>query len=416
MTISVKLSDVVAPHFSEVHKAIKNNDYFEYVLKGGRGSTKSSFIAIEIILLLKRNPNVHALATRQIKDTLKDSVFAQLVWAIDTLSLSHEFKTTISPLEIVYLPTKQKIYFRGADDPFKIKSIKPPFGYIGILWEEELDQFKGDDAVRSIEQSALRGGDVAWLFKSFNPPKSNNNWANQYILTEKSNRLVHHSTFQDVPEKWLGKIFVEEAEFLKELNPKAYEHEYLGIANGTGGNVFENVTIRTITDEEIQQFDRIYFGLDFGWYPDPTAFTKCYYNPSQRKLYILDEYVCNKQSNKQIYDALIDGKITSQDEIICDSSEPKSVADLRSYGLRAVSAEKGAGSVERSMKWLQNLTEIVIDNKRAPESAKEFLNYEWERNKDGDIISGYPDADNHCIDSIRYATNRIWKKKGANGC
>ena len=412
-TISIRLSEIIASHFSDVHKAIKNNEYMEYVLKGGRGSTKSSFIAVEVVLLIKQNPKIHALITRQVKDTLKDSVYAQIVWAIDTLSLSHEFKCTKSPLEIVYRPTGQTIYFRGADDPFKIKSIKPPFGYIGILWEEELDQFKGEEATRSIEQSALRGGDKAWLFKSFNPPKTNSNWANKYSLIEKPNRLVHHSTYQDVPSEWLGKIFIEEAEFLKDINPKAYEHEYLGIANGTGGSIFENVTVRPITDEEISQFDRIYHGLDFGWYPDPAAYTKSHYHASGRKLFIFDEFGCNKQSNRQIYESLTSEKnLSHSEEIICDSAEPKSVADLRSYGLRAVGAEKGPGSVDRSMKWLQGLTEIIIDPRRCPEAAKEFLNYEWEKNKQGEIITGYPDADNHYIDSIRYATNRIWRKKG----
>ena len=113
MTTSIRLSEIIAPHFSSVHKSIKNNEYMEYVLKGGRGSTKSSFIAVEVVLLIKQNPKIHALITRQVKDTLKDSVYAQIVWAIDTLSLSHEFKCTKSPLEIIYRPTGQTIYFRG---------------------------------------------------------------------------------------------------------------------------------------------------------------------------------------------------------------------------------------------------------------------------------------------------------------
>lgn len=135
--------------------------------------------------------------------------------------------------------------------------------------------------MRSIEQSAIRGGDDAFIFKTFNPPKTQNNWANKYIKIPKENQFQLHTTYENVPKKWLGKTFLEEAEHLKTVNPTTYEHEYLGIANGNGGNIFENVTVREITDEEIRVFDRIYYGVDWGWFPDPWAFNKMYYNSLQ---------------------------------------------------------------------------------------------------------------------------------------
>lgn len=405
-------ANLIAPAFSSVLFDIQEHEHSEYVLPGGRGSTKSSFISLNIVDLIMRYENMHACVMRQVGDTMRSTVYQQVLWAISALGLDGEFNCTVSPLEITRIKTGQKIYFRGADDPGKIKSIKVPFGYIGIVWFEELDQFSGEEAVRKIEQSVIRGGDVAYKFKSFNPPKSAQNWANKHLKVPRDDRLVTESTYLTVPKKWLGKPFLDDAEFLKETNPTAYENEYLGVVNGTGGNVFDNVKIREITDEEIKTFDRIYCGVDWGWYPDPFAFTKMTYIASQHKLIIFDEYRCNKQSNEQTANALKEKGITANDLIICDSAEMKSIGDYRAFGLLARAAEKGPGSVDYSMKWLQSLNEIVIDNKRCPETAKEFLDYEYERDKEGNVISGYPDKNNHSIDSVRYATNMIWKRRG----
>lgn len=404
--------NVISPAFVEALHKFEENIFTEYVFSGGRGSTKSSFISLKIIELIKNNPELNAVIVRQVANTLRDSVFAQIQWAIESLELTEEFKCTYSPLEITYKPTGQKIYFRGADEPTKLKGIKVKSGYLGILWFEELDQFKGPEAVRTIEQSVVRGGDKAYIFKSFNPPKTANNWANKYVKVPKKNRYFNHSNYTQVPKKWLGKAFIEEAEHLKEINPKSYEHEYLGIANGNGGNVFDNVIIRQITDEEISEFDRIYMGVDWGWFPDPWTWNKMYYNPSQNKLYIFDEARENKKSNKDTYEILVNEKgVTPADIITCDSAEKKSIQDYKNYGLSARGARKGPGSVDYSMKWLVSLNEIVIDNIRCPYTATEFLEYEYERTKDGEVISGYPDKNNHHIDAVRYALEHIINDK-----
>ena len=405
-------ASMIAPVFAPVLFDIRDHRHTEYVFPGGRGSTKSSFISLNVIDLIMTNPEMHAVVMRQVADTMRGSVYQQILWAIDALGLTDEFHATVSPMEITRKSTGQKIYFRGADDPGKVKSIKVPFGYIGILWLEELDQFTGPESVRKIEQSVIRGGDVAYIFKSFNPPKTVSNWANKYTKIPKESRLVTYSTYKDVPEKWLGKPFLEEAEFLKEVNPDAYENEYLGVANGSGGSVFDNVTIRQITDAEISQFDHVLNGVDWGWYPDLYAFVRVHYDVARLTLYIWQEYTCNKKSNRQTADQLMQMGITGSDVITCDSAEEKSVGDYKSYGLFARSADKGPGSREYSYKWLQSLKEIVIDNVRCPVAAEEFMNYEYERDKDGNVISGYPDGDDHCIDAVRYATNRIWKRRG----
>lgn len=406
-------STMIAPAFAKTVFDIENGEYLEYVFPGGRGSTKSSFVSLEVIDQIMKNENMHAVVMRQVADTLRTSVYQQVLWAISALDLEDEFHCTVSPLEITRKSTGQKIYFRGADDPNKIKSIKVPFGYIGILWLEELDQFTGPEAVRKIEQSVIRGGDKAYIFKSFNPPKTANNWANKYIKIPKATRKVVESTYLDVPKQWLGKPFIDEAEFLKEVNPDAYENEYMGVANGNGGNVFDNVQIRAITDEEINRFDRLYNGVDWGWFPDPWAFNRMYYDAARRDLYIFDEAHENKKSNQETAKILKEKhNIKPNDKVTCDSAEEKSVSDYKSYGLFARGAIKGPGSVEYSMKWLQSLHSIIIDNARCPHTAEEFLDYEYERDKDDNIISGYPDKDNHHIDAVRYAMEEVWRRRG----
>lgn len=399
---------VIGKAFVDINRQIKPN--IAYVFEGGRGGLKSSFIAFKIVELLKNNPMMHACITRQVAGTLKDSVYAQMKWAINELGLEEEFDFKVSPLEITYKKTGQIIYFRGLDDETKLKSIKPPFGYIGILWKEEKDQMKGAAQERSVNQSVLRGGDVSYDFSSYNPPKSKSAWVNKEKEIPNEKRVIHHSTYLDAPREWLGTKFVEDAEHLKEINPEAYDHEYLGIPNGNGGNVFEYLEIRTITDEEIATFDRIMAGVDFGWYPDQYCYLRTYYDSARQKIYLIDELYVNKWSNAQTGQWIID-KGYDDYTFICDSAEPKSVNDYRDMGLPARGAVKGAGSVEYGFKFLQTKT-IVIDPARTPNAYKEITQYEYERDKDGNVISGYPDGEDHAISALRYAYEPLFNKRG----
>ena len=409
---TIRLSEILAPSFQDVHKALKSGEANNFVLKGGRGSTQSSLVSIEMILQLIKHPDIHAVVMRKVANTMRTTVFAQYVWAYTTLGLYDKFKATVSPMEIIYKPTGQKIMFFGADDPGKIKSIKVPFGYIGLLHLEEIDQFSGAEEVRNIEQSVLRGGAVSIEFKSFNPPKTMMNWANKYCMLEKPGQMIHSSDYRSVPRDWLGDRFINDAEYLQSVNPSAYEHEYLGIPNGNGGMVFDNVSAEEITDEKIKRFDRVLNGLDWGYYPDPWAFNRMHFDSARRTLYIFDELQAQKKGNRETADMLIAHGITYADRITADSAEPKSVGDYKAYGLDCRGAAKGPGSIEYSMKWLQSLVKIVIDPKRCPHTFEEFTTYEYERNKDGEVISGYPDGNNHHIDACRYATEHIWRRRG----
>lgn len=347
---------------------------------------------------------------RKVANTLRDSVYAQYIWAIDQLGMTEYWEAKKTPMELIYKPTGQKIMFRGADDPMKIKSIKVPFGYIAITHFEEKDQFAGRPEIRTILQSTMRGGSKFWNFESYNPPISRDNWANKDSLEQRADRLCHKSTYLQAPPEWLGEQFIAEAEHLKATDERAYQHEYLGIAVGTGGNVFDNLELREITDEEVKTFDRIYQGADWGWFPDPFAFIRLHYDKTRETIYLLDEIYQNKLTNEASGN-LIKEKGYTDAYVTEDSAEPKSVADHRSMGIPAKAAVKGPGSVEYGMKWLQR-RKIVIDKRRTPNAFREFAGYEYERNKEGDIISGYPDKDNHTIDAVRYALERVYRQMG----
>lgn len=288
MEKKIPLKDNIIEMYRPILLDISKHEHTHYTFSGGRGSTKSSFVGgICIPLLLIDNPECHAVCFRKIGNTVQKSIFAQVVWGIYKLGLDALFKIPKSySTPITYIPTGQQIIFMGLDDPQKVKSIKLPFGYIGITWFEELDSYAGENELRTVLQSTMRGGSKFWDFRTFNPPISKNNWANEYaeIASTRDNTLVIHNTYLDVPREWLGQAFIDEANELKEINPRAYEHEYLGIPTGTGGDVFPNVSDLDMTQlvdvsdyrgidggtkqvKLYETFDNIYNGIDWGLNP-----------------------------------------------------------------------------------------------------------------------------------------------------
>lgn len=429
----IKTEDSIIEMYEPVLDDILAHGHTHYVLDGGRGSTKSSLVGgIAIPLLIIDNPNVHAVCFRKVANTIQNSTFSQVIWGIYQLGLQDLFsipKKYSTP--ITFKPTGQQILFMGLDDPMKVKSIKLPFGYIGVTWFEELDQFSGERELRTVLQSTMRGGELFWDFRTFNPPISKNNWANEYadIAETRENTLVIHNTYLDVPKSWLGQAFIDEAEELKEINYPAYEHEYLGVPTGTGGDVFQNVVDLDMEEETSitdsygnvikkvplwQTFDKIYNGIDWGFAVDPFRFVKCHFDKSHLDLYIFAEYSTVKTRNKAVFEEIYDNlKLCTKEELVtADSAEPKSVADFRAYGAFIREAEKGPDSVRYGIKWLQGLRHIYIDKRRCPLTWREFINYEYETDKDGNFISAYPDADNHSIDAVRYALEKFYKRRG----
>lgn len=411
----IKVSELIAPTFLPVHRDLRQHGHAEYWLQGGRGSTKSSFAATEIVLGLLQHPDANAIVYRKVAATLRESVYEELSRVIHRMDLEPWFQLRLSPLEIRYRPTGQKIMFRGADDPAKSKSIALARGYFGYLWFEELAEFAGMDDVRTIQASVIRGkgSEHAVTIYSYNPPRSARTWVNEEALRPVPGRLRHASSYLDVPREWLGEAFLQAADALRQTDERAYRHMYLGEVTGTGGQVFDNLTLRPIPAEEIARFGATYAGLDFGWYPDPLHFVRCAYAPADRRLWVYDEFRTVKTTNRDAYDQLVRAHgLTTSEEVIADSAELKSVADMRSYGMRCVGAVKGPGSVRTGLKWLQGLREIIIDPARCPAAAREFAEYEYERDRTGAPVDAYPDQDNHAIDAVRYALNRVWMRGG----
>ena len=401
----VNVAELIAPSFDGLFFDVQGHRYTHYWLAGGRGSAKSSFASLCVPLVLLQNPRCHTVVLRKVANTLRNSVYNQVEWAIDALGLSDAFAARVSPLSFEYRRTGQKILFLGVDDKSKIKSLKLPFGYTGVVWMEELDQFTGMEEVRSLLQSLLRGGAKYWVFYSYNPPKSRNNWVNEEALFDRTDRVVHRSTYLSVPPVWLGEQFIAEAERLREKNETLYRHEYLGEVTGTGGGVFDNVEDVEMSDADVAMFDRLYHGLDFGFAVDPLAFVSMHYDAKHEDLYIFDEIyeqrLTNAQAARRILPHLHGQHLTA------DAAEPKSIAEMRGLGLNVQTARKGPDSVAYGIHWLQGRRRIFIDKRRAPNTYREFIGYEYERNKDGQFISAYPDKDNHTIDAVRYATEAL---------
>lgn len=420
----IKSNTIFAKKYNKLFRMVMKHEFTEYTLPGGRGSCKSSFISLCVIILIVIFPQFNALIIRKNANTLRTSVYEQIIWAIEKLGLRGRFKipkSETSALPIVYNRkngAKQYIIFRGCDNPEKIKSIKIASGYFGIIWFEEKTEFTPAE-IQNVKVSAMRGGSQFYVFESYNPPSAKRHWCNTDARTPKKDRTVFHTTYLDVPREWLGEAILNEIEYTKETNERAYKNIFLGEPTGTGLNVFENIELREITDEEIAAFDFFYSGIDWGYYPDPFAYSTSSYNASKQTLYIFDELYLNKRGNYEAFQDLkkhmeAHGMSIAADRITADNAEKKSVADFRTWGGNVHGAIKGIGSRDASFKWLQGLRRIVIDPERCPRIADEFTLYEHEMDKrTGEIMSGYPDGQpDHGIDTIRYALEKVWRHAG----
>jgi len=363
---------------------------------------------------------VSALIMRKVQNTVQKSVFQQIKQATKVLGVEHLFRFIPSKLEITYKQRGNKIYFTGADDPDKIKSIKDAEFPVAILWIEELAEFKDEDEVTTIENSGFRkelkgkieseekrrkeqyGFDYSFYY-SYNPPKRKQNWCNKKFESHfvDDNTFVDHSTYLDNP--FLSSKFVQEAENVQRKNEQKYEWEYLGKPIGSGIVPFTNLAFRTITDEEIATFDNIRQGIDWGYGADPLAFVRWHYDKTRRRLFCLDEIYGVKLSNRYVAEELIQ-RGYHWTTTIADSAEPKSIDELSNdFGVDIKGAKKGPGSVEYGEKWLDDLEEIVIDPQRTPNTAKEFEDIDYATDRDGNLKNRLEDRANHAIDSTRYA-------------
>lgn len=424
----VVLSEIVLDQFKPFWIASKKKKHLRYVLKGGRGSGKSFHIPMRIMLDIMEYP-VSAIGVRKVQNTILKSVYANFKGAANAMGVRHLFRFVDSKLEITYKPRGNKIYFAGADDSDKIKSIKDADFPLAIMWIEELAEFKNEDEVTTIENSVLReelGGKIAnfsmrkrvypfdySFYYSYNPPKRRQSWVNKKYESSfiDANTYVDHSTYLGNP--YLSKKFIEEAENVKKNKPMKYRWEYLGEAIGSGIVPFDNLQIESgsITDEMVANFDNIRQGLDYGYATDPLAFVRWHYDKKRNCIYAIDELYEVKCSNRRAAQWIKSNKYHYQD--IIAEVEPKSNAEMRNEHdiskIRQVT--KGPDSVEYGEKWLDDLDAIYIDPIRTPNIAKEFENIDYQTDRDGNPKPRLEDKDNHTIDATRYAFNDDMRKQ-----
>lgn len=413
--IEERLRANMAACFYAVLDAVRAEQYTYLLTAGGRGSTKSSSDSLIIVSELERDPYACALILRKVGNTLRGSVFEQMQWAIDTLGVDDHWEATVAPMEMTNTRTGQKIIFRGLDEPKKIKSIKLKRRfYFKFAWFEELDEFANRREIDNVLDSALRGGKArAMMIGAYNPPKSANNWVNAWAANPEEGAFVHKSDYTMVPREWLGETFIERALGLKERNEREYLHTYMGEVTGTGGAVFNNLTIRRIDAEERRRFAyNPNIGMDFG-VVDPNVIIKSFFEATdKRRLLIYEEFYRNEMKTREIAAAC--KRIAPGGELIrADNAAKQVIVDLREeYKINIVGAGKGKGSRQRGYDWLRDLDEIVIDPTSCPNAAREFVAYEYARDREGKPIERYPDGDDHTIDATAYGNREnIYKSR-----
>lgn len=406
---------LLSPPFLRPHRMIHNSEITDVYCPGGRGSMKSSFASLEVVNHIEMYPDHHGVVLMKHKIDLRDAAYAQMVWAIEAMGLTDDYDFPESTLRIKKKSTGQLIIFRGCDNPKKMKSIKVPFGRIGIVWYEETDMFNGESEIRTVNQSVTRGADdgteIIRIY-TYNPPRTLSNWINQVVQKRRDDHLpVFDSCYTEAPPEWLGKQFIDDAEELKRTNERAYRHEYLGEPGGTGLEVFDNIVFREITDEEIATFDNLKIGQDFGWYPDPWALTISEWRQGKRELLTWAEDGGNKlqptEQAERIKRLLTWPDIEGTDPVyhylpvMSDDADPQDIASQRDANVNARAAGKG-GLRDASYRFIQSST-WVIDPKRCPNLAREAQNLQYEVSKDGEVLNTIPDGNDHWIDATRYA-------------
>lgn len=406
---------LITRDFLKPHRMIAAKEAADIWATGGRGSAKSSWASLEVVNYIEQHPDQHALVLMKYKNAIREAVYAQIVWAIYALGLGDEYDMPDSTFRIRKKGTGQLIIFRGCDNPKKMKSIKVPFGHIGITWYEEADMFKGMADIRTVNQSVTRGGADCIRLYTFNPPRSVHSWINVEMQKRADAGLqVFHSNYLNVPREWLGSQFFDDAQALKESDPRAYRHEYMGEPVGMGTEVFdpEKVVFRAVTDEEIMTFDNPRVGQDFGWYPDPWAVTQSEWQPGKMTLITYGELYANKvkpDEQARRIKKLLTYRDAPGDKkpayhhipVRSDDAEPTTIAQQRDAGIRARAAGKG-NMRDASYRLLQACT-WVIDPQRCPHLAQEVREKQYEVNKDGEVMNVIPDGHDHCIDATRYA-------------
>ena len=396
--------------YRAVHESFETGKYREIISKGGRGSIKSNFWAAVAEETIYNDPQAHVVYTRRYKVDLRGSVYNQFMKTVIRHGNIDKWDFKTSPMMAIYKKTGQCVIFVGADKPISLKSYNLSFGYVKLLIHEECDEMAGLEQMDNIEDTFLRSDTAALDVKIFNPPKSVNNFMNDYVTKcqdeHKDTTYICHSYYYNVPIKWLGKRFFDRAAWFKDHKPKYYANNYLGEVTGTGGGIFDNVEVRTITDDEIAAMPYFAHGLDFG-FEHPQTFEQSYYDSDNDILYCTAEVYARKCKNSTFSQKI---RKYLGVEILCDSARPDAIKELQDWGFNAIGAKKRWGSGkgrDYCWEWMQQTTKIVVDPDRCPHLKHELTTLEHEQLPDGTFSDAYPTLEEDCVMALIYGNNRI---------
>ncbi len=392
-------------------------DFWEFkgryrVCKGSRASKKSKTTALNYIYRIMKYPQANLLVVRKVFGTLKDSCYTELKWAIHRFGVDSLFECKLSPLEITYKPTGQKIYFRGLDDPLKITSITVDIGCLCWCWIEEAYEISDENDFNMLDES-IRGITPKGLFKQITltlNPWNERHWIKKRFFDVEDSEILAMTT-NYMCNEWLDKADLKVFEDMKRNNPRRYQVAGLGNWGVTDGLVYENYREYIFTVEEVTALEGIesVFGLDFGYTNDPTALFCGFIDIKGRVIYVFDEIYEKGLSNEKIANAIRE-KGYSKERITADSAEPKSIDRLRELGIWNIKpARKGKDSVNNGIDFIQGF-EILIHPK-CENFIKEIGSYCWDKDKEGHNINKPIDADNHLMDAMRYALEGYIKGK-----
>ena len=399
----------IAEIIGKGYKEFWNSKHRYLVVKGGRGSKKSTTTALKIIYMMMKYPLANTLVIRRVFNTLRQSCFQQLKWATERLGVSHLWKFTLSPLEAEYLPSGNKIIFRGLDNSMSITSITVDKGYLCWCWFEEFFQVEKEEDFNRVDMS-IRGELPEGYFKqiicTFNPWAEN--WIKKRFFDEPDENTLALTTTYKCNE-WLSEDDIALFESMKIRNPRRYRIEGEGEFGISEGLVYENFVVQDFDYKEIskRKSAESIFGLDFGYVHDPTALICAIADQEAKELYIFDEHYQKAMVNSEIA-SMIKYKGYAKEVIYADCAEPKSIEEIKRAGiLRIQPAAKGKDSILNGIQFIQDYKLIV--HSKCENTVIELNNYCWDT-KDGVAINKPIDAYNHLLDALRYATCKLKKK------
>ena len=386
----------------------------EIIAKGGRGGAKSSVIAEVAYEVMRTDPLANIVYNRRYKADLRTTVFSQFCKVVARHGDESDWKVTTSPMQVTYLPTGTSCYFFGADNPLGNKSFTPETGYVALLIQEECDEMAGMEQMEDAESTYLRSNGVEGarqiVVRVFNPPASRSNFMNAHALEMAGDpsALVVDASYLSVPVEWLGQRFFERAEWFRAHRPDQYRNKFLGEVTGTGGELFSNVEACSITDAQIEEWEHrgiVYQGIDWG-FEHPQVFMRVAYDPDEDCVYPIFERRKRRCKLETFFKGIMRFR---REETICDSAEPDKIADARDMGWEAVPAVKRwrGGGRGYAWEWLRSVDRIRVDPERTPGLFDELTHLEFERLRDGQFSSRYPDEGEDGVMATVYALNRV---------